>query len=77
MADLGNRCPYEVVTGLQPKMPVAMVAESGREFLPVTEYVVQLQAYMRDTYQAASVCKWRRTSVSKGPFRVTCRTSST
>ena len=29
-----------------------MVAESGRELLPVTEYVVQLQAYMRDTYQA-------------------------
>ena len=44
MADLGNRCPYEVVTGLKPKMPVAMAAESGREFLPVTEYMVQLQA---------------------------------
>ena len=52
MADLGNRCPYEVVTGLKPKMPVAMVAERDREFLPVTDYVVQLQAYMRDTYQA-------------------------
>ena len=33
-------------------MPVAMVAESGREFLPVIEYVDQLQAYVRDTYQA-------------------------
>ena len=52
MADLGNRSPYEVVTGLKPKMPVAMVAKSGRGFLPVTEYTVQLQAYMRDTYQA-------------------------
>ena len=45
MADLGNRCPYEVVTGLKPKMPSAMVAEWDREFLPVTDYVVQLQAY--------------------------------
>ena len=37
MADLGNRSPYEVVTGLKPKMPAAMVSERDREFLPVTD----------------------------------------
>ena len=51
MADLGNRSPYEVVTGLKPKMPAAMVAERDREFIPVTDYVIGLQQYMRDTYR--------------------------
>ena len=43
---------YEVVTGLKPKMPAAMVSEHDRECLPVTDYVVQLQRFMRDTYRA-------------------------
>ena len=35
MPELGGRSPYEVVTGIKPKLPVAMVTEGPREFVPV------------------------------------------
>ena len=52
MKDLEWRTPYEVVTGMKPKLPVAMVTEGPREFLPVGTYVEQLRSYMTDTYSA-------------------------
>ena len=55
VADLGNRSPYEVVTGLKPKMPAAVVSERDREYLPVTDYVAQLQMFMRDAYRVVQL----------------------
>ena len=61
IADLENRCPYEVITGLKPKMPAAMVAERDREFLPVIGLF--------------SDCRRQRKSVWRGPCQDTSRTS--
>ena len=50
MTALGNRCPYEVNTGTQPKLPTAMFAEHPREYALVTQCVHELVKYMRNTY---------------------------
>ena len=52
MQELGGRSPYEVVTGIKPKPPVAMVTEGPREFVPVDEYVRRLSQYMEETYRS-------------------------
>jgi len=52
MADLGNRCPYEVITGIKPRLPTAMLTEHPREHVPVTQYVQDLVRYMQETYRS-------------------------
>ena len=63
MSELGGRSPYEVVTGIKPKLPVAMVTEGPREFVPVDEYVRRLQQYMEETYR--SVRRTKEESVER------------
>ena len=55
MKELEWRTPYEVVTGIKPKLPVAMVTEGPREFLPVGTYMEKLRSYLSDTYSA--ICR--------------------
>ena len=50
MAVLGNRSPYELIRGIRPQLPGAMVGELPRESISVGEYVTRLQEYMRETY---------------------------
>jgi len=47
---LGNRSPYEVVTGLRPKLPTAMVARFPVQEITVDLYAEQLIAYLRTMY---------------------------
>ena len=52
MAVLGNRIPYEIVMGIKPKFPGALVGETPREAISVDEYVTRLQEYMQETYRS-------------------------
>ena len=72
MAELGKRSPYEVVTGLKPKMPAAMVAERDREYFPVTGYVRCSRVTPIGLY---SVYNQQRRSVWGGPCRGTSPTN--
>ena len=51
MAVLGNRSPYEIVTGIKPKLLGAMLGELPRKSVSVGKYVTRLQEYMRGTYR--------------------------
>ena len=51
MAVLGGKSPYEVVTGLVPKMPIAALATQPVKSLDVGEYVKKLREYMVSTYK--------------------------
>jgi len=46
MACLGGMCPYEVVTGLKPRLPRALVAEVAGEEVSVTKYVEALKGHL-------------------------------
>jgi hypothetical protein len=47
---LGGRSPYEVVTGIRPKLPAAMVATFPVQEASVDEYGEMLIGYLRTTY---------------------------
>jgi len=47
---LNNRSPYEVVTGLRPKLPSAMVARFPVQEITVDLYVERLLEYLRGSY---------------------------
>ena len=50
LASLGGHSPYEVVTGLKPRMPAALTPGHPVQYLDVNEYVGRLQQYFQETY---------------------------
>ena len=50
MKVLGGRCPYEVVTGLKPKLPSALDPHSRIEAINVGEYCDKLQEFFSECY---------------------------
>ena len=50
LASLGGRSPYEVVTGMKPRMPAALTPGHPVQYLGVNEYVGRLQQYFQETY---------------------------
>ena len=51
MKSLGGRSPYEVVTGIRPKLPSSLVTQHFVEALTVDEYAQNLIRYLKDMYQ--------------------------
>ena len=51
MRVLGGRSPYEVVTGLKPKLPTALVAKFPVQEVSVDEYAAGLVEHLREAYQ--------------------------
>ena len=49
---LVQRSPYQVVTGLQPKLPRALIGDSPVITLGVGEYVSKLLEYLRSCYRS-------------------------
>ena len=47
MAVLGGRCPYEVVTGLKPRLPAKLVGPGPVVAVEVNEYVERLREYLK------------------------------
>ena len=50
MKSLGGRSPYEVVTGLRPKLPTTLVGKFPVREITVDEYVEGLLDHLRLTY---------------------------
>ena len=50
VAALGNPSPYEIVTGLRPKLPQALDPQIPVEKVSVGEYFKRLQSYFKETY---------------------------
>ena len=48
---LGGRSPYEVVTGLKPRLPRSLDVTQVIESVDINEYVARLTQYFRDTYR--------------------------
>ena len=51
LKSLGGRSPFEVVTGLKPRLPRALDVTQVIESVDVHEYVRRLTPYFRDTYR--------------------------
>ena len=49
---LGSRSPYEVVTGLKPKLPRSLEVTHVIEHVDVEEYSRRLVEYFRETYRS-------------------------
>jgi len=47
---LGGRCPYEVVTGLKPRLPAALDVGQVVELVSIDDYVGKLLEHFRVTY---------------------------
>ncbi len=54
MKVLGSRCPYEVVTGLKPRLPMAAFGGQVVEFQTRAEYVGKLHEYWKQTHAAVT-----------------------
>ena len=54
MQVLGGRCPYEVVTGLKPRMPSAITSEQPRVYMGVEEYSQGLLENLRETHKSVT-----------------------
>ena len=52
MPALGGRSPYQVVTGLQPRLPRVVSTQVPIVKAGVSEYVEDLLGYLRETYQS-------------------------
>ena len=52
MKVLGGRSPFEVVTGLKPRLPAALDVRSQVEFVMMDEYASRLRAYFTETYES-------------------------
>ncbi len=50
LKSLGNRSPYEVVTGLRPKLPSTLLARFPVQEVDVDTYAAQLIDYLKVTY---------------------------
>jgi hypothetical protein len=50
MAVLGGRCPYEIVTGLKPRLPAGLSAGGPVEHVTLGDYVGRLREYMRGAH---------------------------
>ena len=50
MTCLGGLSPYEVVTGLKPRVPGSLVTEVKGSEMPVTEYVAMLKPYLAELH---------------------------
>ena len=48
---LGGRCPYEVVTGLKPRMPAALDVGNAVELVNIDDYMARLFEYFRVTHK--------------------------
>ena len=66
LASLGGRSPYEVVTGLKPRMPAALTPGHPVQYLEINEYVGRLQQYFQETrkYESFSVKELRLRSLA-------------
>ena len=60
LAALGGRSPYEVVTGLKPRMPAALTPGHPVQYLEINEYVGRLQQYFQETYAEIQVIQRER-----------------
>ena len=49
---LGNRSPYQIVTGLQPKLPRTLIGDGRVVSIGSDEYVVKLLEYLRGCYRS-------------------------
>ena len=49
LASLGGRSPYEVVMGIKPRLPAALVAGQPVEPISIDEYVARLSRYFKET----------------------------
>ena len=56
MAVLGGRSPFEVVFGLQPKVPQMLVASLPVEEQGVDQYVLDLVRYLEETHRDVKSC---------------------
>ena len=66
LASLGGRSPYEVVTGLKPRMPAALTPGHPVQYLEINEYVGRLQQYFQELtrrYKLSSVRELRLKSL--------------
>ena len=52
MACLGGRSPFEVVTGLKPRLPQTMLTGIPVEHVTVDEYVASLVKHLRDVHSS-------------------------
>jgi hypothetical protein len=52
MPALGGRSPYQVVTGLQPRLPRVVTTDVALMRSGVSNYVDDLLGYLRETYQS-------------------------
>ena len=63
MKALGGRCPYEVVTGLRPRLPAGLVGVAPVTHRSVDDYVSKLGVYLRGAH--ASVERATREAVAQ------------
>ena len=75
MAVLGGRCPYEVVTGLRPRLPAKLVGLGPVVAVEVSEYVERLREYLRGAHASLMRRKLRWSRPRKGPLVDACRVS--
>jgi hypothetical protein len=52
MAVLGGRCPYEIVTGLRPRLPAGLFGAGPARHMAVPEYAERLREYLRGAHAA-------------------------
>jgi len=52
LESLGGRSPYQVVTGLVPKMPRAVLQQHGTIPVGIDEYMSRVSKYLKDTYRS-------------------------
>ena len=50
MAVLGGRCPYEVVTGLKPRLPAKLAGPGLVVAVEINEYVERLRGYLKGAH---------------------------
>ena len=60
LASLRGRSPYEVVTGIKPRMPAALTAAHPGQYLDVSEYIGCLRQYFQETYAEIQVIQRER-----------------
>ena len=51
MAVLGGRCPYEIVTGMKPRFPIALGLRGEAQHVTVDDYAAGLREYFREAWR--------------------------